>query len=230
MIKRNPPEWDHLLREQAKPRTGLHVTDCLGCPRRLAGLREGWEVDLSSLDARLAGSIVHLALSRVNPDTAEVHVSGPLVGVSVVGSIDRLEFDERGTFTCDYKTSEDDKPGRVPSAPYPDQAWQQEAYRYLLSLRGGLGITVGWRIYYRRGGKWAMYEHIGPVWTLEALAAFRPHDGAFTTAEIASQCVSDLPAAQLPLVGASQKIGAGSACSYCEVEGPCNNVGSEVEL
>ena len=62
------------------------------------------------------------------------------------------------------------------------------------------------------------------------LAEFRPHGGAFTTAEIAGQVVSKLPAASLPLVGATQKIGAGTACEYCEVAGPCGEIGAEIDL
>ena len=226
-IDRTPPEWIELLVEQAKPRKGLHVTDCLGCPRRRAGLAEGWTVDLARLDARLVGSIMHAKLAT-RGCCSETPVSGKLFGYDIEGSVDRIEHGGPGelVFTADYKTSEEYRP--IPQAPYAEQVWQQECYRYLMDQVGKR--TDGWRIYYRKPGKWACYEHIGPLWTEDELAAFRPHGGAFTTAEIAAQCVSGLPAASLPLAGASQKIGKLSACEYCELQVACNGAGVEVEL
>lgn len=242
-----PAEWTELLRRSAQPRTGLHVTDCLGCPRRLALLKEGAEPDLSRLEARLSGTLLHAGLSDVDAFHAEVPVYGRLFGLDLVGSVDRIEWDGGKVFTTDYKSSDNSK---MPDAPYPDQVIQQEIYRRLLAdmpewehlsmipdpprnrarYLVERGSTDGFRIYFRRAGQWGRYEHIGPVWSESELAAFRPHDGAFTTAEIAGQCVSGKKAAELPLVGATQRIGAGTACSYCEVGGPCGQAGSEVEL
>lgn len=224
-VRSNPPEWESLLAQQAKPRTGLHVTDCLGCPRRRALSRENVPIDLTRLEARLFGTLIHSALSTVNPETAEVPVSGVLFGLQIVGSIDRID----NGFTVDYKAGEDKGNGRaLPDAPYPEEVWQQECYRYLLYEREC--PTLGWRIYYRWGKDWYVYEHIGPVWTEDKLGAFRPHGGAFTAAEIAGQCASDAPASSLPLVGATQKIGRATACDWCEVGGPCREAGNEVEL
>ena len=226
-IAENPPEWNTLLANQAKPRTGLHVTDCLGCPRRRAGLAEGWPVDLAKLESRLMGTILHGALATISPETAEIAVAGTLFGHQIVGSVDRMGTDDDGfPFTCDYKTSEGGAP--LPDAPYQDQVWQQEAYRRLLWLDDK--PTAGWWIYYRRGGKWSKFEHIGAVWNEKALGEFRPHEGAFTTRELAGQCASNTPAASLPLVGATQKMGKGTSCEYCEVQAACDAAGMEIEL
>ena len=227
-VKRNPPEWELLLADQAKPRPNLHVTDCLGCPRRRRLVEEGAPVDLARLEARLTGTILHRALAEKNPETAEVPVSGRLFGLNVVGSIDRLE----DGFTVDYKAGESKgKDRKIPEAPYAEEVWQQEAYRFLLFWHDKPFVsTIGWRIYYRWDKTWYVYEHVGPVWTEAKLAEFRPHGGAFTAAEIAGQVVSKLPAASLPLVGATQKIGAGTSCDYCEVALPCGQIGAEVDL
>ena len=228
-VKRNPPEWELLLADQAKPRTGLHVTDCLGCPRRRRLVEEGAPVDLARLEARLTGTILHRALAEAKPETAEVPVSGVLFGLQIRGNIDRIEDAEQGSVTVDYKTGEGKgKDRRLPEAPYAEEVWQQEGYRFI-RLKMGFA-TVGWRIYYRWDKVWYVYEHIGPIWNEAKLAEFRPHGGAFTTAEIAGQVVSKLPAASLPLVGATQKIGAGTSCDYCEVALPCGQIGAEVDL
>ena len=225
-VKRNPPEWDELLRGQAMPRRGVHVTDCLGCPRRKRLVVEGAAIDLPKLEARLSGSILHHALAKVKPETAEIDVGGTLFGLDIVGSIDRIA--DGFTVTVDYKAGEGKGAGRtIPDAPYAEEVWQQETYRYLLEQAGN--ETTGWTIYYRWDKAWYAYDHTGPVWTEAALGDFRPHGGAYSAREIAHQCASETPAAALPLVGATQKIGKGTACDYCEVVGPCADA-TEIEL
>lgn len=222
----NPPEWDALLEAQAHPRSGVHVTGCMACPRKDALLRAGAKVDYSRLTARLTGTMVHRMLETVRPETAEVRVAGRLFGLDIVGSVDRL----RDGLVVDYKTSN----GKSrPTGVYPEHVWQFEAYRFLLA-QGGT-VTRGWSVhYFWQFREWVdPFEHIGPLWTEEALGRFRPHGGSFTTREIAQMAEAveqGAPAASIPLVGAGQTMGKGTACGYCEVEGPCGAEGLAVDF
>ena len=214
----NPPEWDALLEAQAHPRSGVHVTSCLSCPKRQALLLAGASVDISRLESRLKGTMVHRLLETVDPDNAERAVKGKLFGIDpVIGSIDRL----RDGLVVDYKTSGGKS---KPSGVYPEHVWQFECYRYLLA---GLGYqTRGWAVhYFWQFREWVgPFEHEGPVWTEEALGRFRPHGGQFTAREIAHLAAEVEKGAKpedIPIVGLSQTMGKGSACGYCEVEGPC---------
>lgn len=225
---RAPAEWGELLARSTAPRVGIHVTDLIGCPRRKRGGEEGWPADLSKLEARMFGTILHGAMSTIRPLRAEVPVRFPLGGAEIVGSADRLEESDNGFLTCDYKTSEESSWGKLPEAPYDTQVFQQESYRFGLDYMGQ--YTAGWRIYYRKGGKWACFEHIGALWTESALLAFRPSGSAFSVADNLAMLVSGAKAPALPLVGATQKIGKGTACEWCELREPCDAAGYEVEL
>ena len=230
-IDREPPEWSELLRRQAAPRTGLHCTDLISCPRRRAAIAlDTWPVELKLLEARLFGNILHGARAGINPETSDVRGFGKLFGYSVVGSVDRMEREPDGrAFTCDYKTGEEDKRGRLPEAPYPAQVFQQEAYRYLLNNDSTIK-TSGWRIYYRRNGGWKCYEHVGPVWTEDQLGDFKPGDGRYTVRDIAELAMTVTDPALCPMVGETIPIGKGTSCDYCEVAGPCKAAGLEIEL
>ena len=222
----NPPEWDILLAAQANPRSGVHVTSCLSCPKRQALLLSGAQVDITRLESRLKGTMVHRLLETVDPENAERAVRGRLFGLDVVGSIDRL----RDGLVVDYKTSG----GKAkPSGVYPEHVWQFECYRYLLA---GLGYsTRGWAVhYFWQFREWVgPFEHEGPVWTEEALGRFRPHGGQFTAREIAHLAAEVEAGARpeaIPMVGLSQTMGKGSACGYCEVEGACQDTGVSVDF
>ena len=223
----NPPEWDALLEAQAHPRSGVHVTSCLSCPKRQALLLAGAPVDITRLESRLKGTVIHAPLATVDPVNAEVAVRGRLFGVDIVGSIDRV----RGPILVDYKTSN----GKAkPTGVYPEHVWQLECYR---RLRKDMGYdSSGWAVhYFWQFREWVgPFEHEGPVWTEEALGRFRPHGGQFTAREIAHLAAgveSGAKPESIPMVGQSQRLGSGNACSpYCEVEEACKKSYVEVEF
>ena len=203
------------------------MTSCLSCPKRQALLLAGAPVDITRLESRLKGTMVHRLLETVDPDNAERAVKGRLFGIyPIIGSIDRL----RDGLVVDYKTSG----GKAkPTGVYPEHVWQFECYRYLLA---GAGYsTRGWAVhYFWQFREWVgPFEHEGSVWTEEALGRFRPHGGQFTAREIAhlaAEVESGAKPESIPMVGQSQTMGKGSACGYCEVEGPCQSAGVSVDF
>jgi hypothetical protein len=217
MAYQAPEEWLKMLRKQAAPREGIHITDLLGCPRKKRLLEEGAEVDLAALEARLEGSLIHDGLERANPDGAELPVRLSAFGLDLVGRMDRLD----GDTVVDYKGGK----SRPPDAPYAEWVWQAQMYRRALKEP-----TRGYRIWKKAPVGWRQYDWQGPLATEADLGAMRPHDGAFTVLELATQLASGKPAAQLPMVGATQKIGKKSACEYCECRAACEACVPEVDL
>ncbi len=235
-----PAEWGQLLRQQAAPRVGVHVTDCLGCPRRKALAKSGAPVQLDRLEARLNGQMLHRLLGEVDRDTSEWRVHGNLFGQFLVGSVDRLREPEPGELSgpvapglrvFDYKGEKAEGKSRKPDGVYPEQAWQFEVYRYLLA---GMGIpTVGWTCWFRYGAEWLDFSHDGPVRTEEELAAFRPHGGAYNCQELATmagEVEGGTPPSSLPLVGQTMKLGKGTSCDYCEMEEACKETAIMVDF
>lgn len=227
-----PAEWRLLLIQQAIPREGVHVTAALGCPRRDALLRHGAEFDPARLEARLNGQILHRMLETVAPETAEVGVHGPFLGLPlVIGKADRVREPEPGELSkpvapgkrvFDYKGEKAGGKSRRPTGPWPEQVWQFEAYRFLLAKMGV--ETAGWTVWYRYGEEWIDFSHDGPLWAEEKLAAFRPHGGAWTAGELAhlSQMVADgTEPGDIPMVGASMQMGSQTLCAWCEAEEAC---------
>lgn len=218
-----PSEWTELLRRQAGPRTGLHVTDLLACPRKKAGLEAGWPVQLDRLEDRLLGSIAHSALATVNPESAEIPVVFGFAGLQIVGSIDRL-VDGR---VIDYKRpGEEDrergKKARKPDGPYPEQVWQAEMYRFGLAQMDSQ--TDGWTIWIRESGRWVGFEHTGDGWTEAELLDFRPSGSAMTVRDVTDfykNLGPDTRAEDYQLTGLTMKVGNKMACDYCEIQEAC---------
>lgn len=215
------PEYLAMLEASARPRSGNHVTDCIGCPRRRALQREGVPQDLPRLKAVSFGSLMHRGIG-----TQEVGVLLQLGGHKLIGSMDRVDRDANGLVVADYKCPNADSfvwGVKANGFPKPEHVWQIEAYRLALQQRGEQ--TRGGRIIYmaHTSRKWpatveALWE--SPIVSEADLLAFTPFEGPWSVAAI--MAYFDAPADNIPLIGATWPMGKDkTSCDYCEVELTC---------
>jgi hypothetical protein len=218
-----PAKWQQMLADSAKPRTGLHVTDLIGCPRKRALLAEGAEQDVMRLKAVTWGSLLHKGYG-----TDERKVSMTLGGYDLVGSIDLLA--DEGIVVADLKFPNAEGFIRKVASksgmkfPEAEHVWQVEMYRLGLLQEGVL--TSGGAIHYgaHSSGKWPAWvtcEWTGAVADEEALLDFQPLDGPYSVRQIAAYCGQ--PVDSIPLVGSTWPFGdkGKTACDWCAVELSC---------
>lgn len=232
--ERAPARWNQLLAEAGVPRSGLHVTDSLGCPRKRALILSGSPIDYSRLESRLFGTALHGLLEEPENPGSEVDVTLQLGGHSLIGRADVLD----GAVVADYKGKGSDSfvwAVKKKEGPPPEHVWQVEAYRLGFAQSGK--DTTGGRVHHGawtsgKWPKWVTWEWSGPVYGEEALLGFRPHGGSYTVADILSIRAADSKdPAEIPLVGSSMYFSENAPfCNYCEVQGPCGAIPYRVEL
>lgn len=198
---------------------GVHVTAVLGCPRRSA--MEGAEVYANPLDynAVLGGTAWHqlIAAASSRPELCEVEVRGQVLGVDLVGVVDRLH---PPTGISDWKTTSDWSAKWLKQ----DGAMKREHLAQISLYAELVEQTQGWRpshgvIWYRMQKE--ILHFAEALWSLDQVLEFHPLDGDYSVGELIKQAGESNAWQEMPLAGESQKYGTKIACDYCSMRELC---------
>lgn len=213
-----------VLADDKKRRVGIHVTDVLGCPRKSAiTTAADVFVDPLGYNSILGGTAWHklMETASAKPELCEVEVWGAVMGVQLVGTIDRLH---PPTAISDWKTTSEwaekwlNKPKAEGGGMKAEHLAQMSLYAELVEQ------TQGWRPVH--GVAWyrthkTMLPFAEKLWDLPTVLAFRPLDGDYSVAELIEMVGDGVRWHELPLVGESMKYGTKTACDYCSVRETC---------
>lgn len=216
----------------------VSVTGGLGCPRSRAIERADTPVYVNPLEynALLIGQAWDKLLERyAEPGDCKIKVEGELVGVKVVGEIDRVRRVIDGDQT--YLVVEDHKHGNnfarkfvVQEGVKLEHKVQLSIYAYLYGQQFGEKPTHGlvWNHYsgaVTSDPTSVLLPFVFLVMDITECLNTKPFNGDYTVAELYRQAAEasdgEVTWQELPLVGKTMSFGSKSYCDYCQVRAVC---------
>lgn len=201
------------------------VSDGLGCPRKKL-IMDVEDVTVNPLDfnAMLTGTAWHdkMEAHAVAPAQCEVEVEGTVIGIKVIGHIDRVRIIGSAIVLDDHKHTNDYSFGYLRKGEIkPEHECQlsvyAELYAQTLEQRPAYGMI--WT-HATAGG---FFPRRVEFWPMERCLSFKPYGGDYCVADLLLHVQGGIEGdwRNLPLAGQSMTFGSRDACSYCAVRDVC---------
>jgi len=215
-----------LADDRGKDRAGkIGVTDGLSCPRRkIISDTEQLTIDPLAANSPLTGTAWNEKLDAHSdsPEQCQVEVAGTILGLTIVGHIDRVRFVGGDTVIDDHKHQNDwsfkyTAKGEIK----PEHDCQVSIYAEL--YRQTFGQEAAYAMIWTHATAGGFVARRVELWPLERCLSFKPHGGEFCVADLWLQVAGGLAGDwhNLPLAGEAMSFGSKSMCDYCSVRELC---------
>lgn len=209
-----------------EPSGKVAVGGGLGCPRaRVIQRVESLTVDPLAYNSLLTGKAWHNVMEAAgSPDLCEVEIGGKILGLEMIGVIDRVRFMPDGaTVLDDHKHTNEWTFKRLPAEEAKtEHVIQLSLYAELYRQTFPDQPASYGRLWYHATVGGFISKRVD-FWRLEDCLSYKPYGGQYCVGDLLLQTQGGLEGnwAMLPLAGESQTFGSKSMCDYCSVRDVC---------